>query len=655
MIAPTKSSFNWSLAERDAWRPPERIKPSVWAERNRVLPRGQSPRPGPWRNANAPYLRGIMDLPAAQGVSEINIMKAAQVGGSEAIRNTLGCWCATDPEPIGIALPDREKGRKIVGNRIIPMFTGTPCLSVLMGDAAKDTQSSQIKLVNGVILHLMWAGSASSMASDPMCRAVCDEVDKFRDWAGQDADPVSLVRKRLRTYEDRAIQVNISTPTTRYGKICQLFEASTVKLFFFVPCPHCGTFQRMTFPQVKWVKPEAEYDRKALAAEIEKCRSAWYECAHCEKRIDEDDKAVMVAAGRWKTEDGNVQDAEAVGRWPNGTRIGMQISALYCSWVSWSQVAAEFLRSVGDVTALFDFRTGTLGEPFEDQVERVTVDVFAGKCSPGALPEGIIPRWAVRLIATVDTQHDHFYCVVRAWGSEMRSHRVWHGQLETFADLDDLCLTRLWDVEYATFSPMRCDLVLIDSGGTKLKGDEASRTSEVYRWALPRKVKVRPIKGASRPRGGVFIWPGKGFMDDGQSSRKNKQLRVWQLDTHHFNDELQSLILDDDTSRWELNGRCDDDYNAHMSAVHKIAMRRGNQVKETWVPVTAGARHDYRDCEVYQIAAAYMANVHTLPSQAVIDDARESMRQEIEESAKAGVDNAKQSQRFEPSSLGSFI
>jgi phage terminase large subunit GpA-like protein len=240
------TGFGWSSAERRAWKPRKRLKPSEWAETHRELPRGQSSRPGRWKNENAAYLRGIMDIADRPGVAEVNIMKAAQVGGSEAIRNLMGCWSDQDPEPMGIALPSREKGRKIVDNRIIPLYADTKVLkSKLTGDP-RDVQKGQVKLVDHIIF-LMWAGSPTAMSSDPMCRAVCDEVDKFEDWAGKEADPVSLVKKRLVTYEDRAKLINISTPTTRFGRIAELFEASTIKLYFYVPCPALWPLSAIAF------------------------------------------------------------------------------------------------------------------------------------------------------------------------------------------------------------------------------------------------------------------------------------------------------------------------------------------------------------------------------------------------------------------------
>lgn len=70
----------WLPAELAAWRPAERLRPSAWAEKHRVLPRGQSAFPGPWRNADAPYLAGLMDLCARRDIEEITIVKAVRQG-----------------------------------------------------------------------------------------------------------------------------------------------------------------------------------------------------------------------------------------------------------------------------------------------------------------------------------------------------------------------------------------------------------------------------------------------------------------------------------------------------------------------------------------------------------------------------------------------
>lgn len=619
----------WSLEERQAWTPPEDLKPADWAERHRELDLDASI-PGPWRNANAPYLRGFMNLCLADGVHSVSMGKCAQSGVSEAARNVMGYLASQGSAPIGLALPDKAKGRKIVRNRVIPLFEKTNILKNLISEKAHDTASEQIRLNNGCIIHLMWSGSPSAMASDPMCYAFCDEVDKFAVWAGREADPVGQIDKRLRTYGERAKRIDISTPTTRYGVIWQLLEASDVMLHFHVPCPHCGKRQRLVFPQLKWEREVDETD-KHLAARLRRDpRATWYECRWCGKAITHRQRGDMVRSGLWQTDDGAIQDAEAVERWPAGTRIGMHVSGLYVLWLGWGEIAAEFVEAKGNTMKTFNFRTLTLGEPFEQQMSRTRSDIYSAKSRRATLAEGVVPQWAVKLLATIDTQHDHFYGVIRAWGPDMRSQRVWHGRLETFEEIERTCRQTRWQVENHAAEPMRPELTLIDSGGTKLAGESASRTMAVYRWAIRRRRWVRAIKGDSKPREGSRIRVGRGYIDDAspghrlrrRTRRDGPSVPIWLLDTHHFNDELHDQIMkgivvedqEPEPEMWLLNSRDDDVYNHHMANVHKVPVPYGAILKEEWVPVQSGARIDYRDCEVYQVAAAYMANVHLLPS-----------------------------------------
>ncbi len=638
----------WSASERAAWRPPPELTPAQWAERNRTLPRGQTFSPGRWRNELAPYLVGIMNLAAAPGIERIDVMKASQIGVSEAFRNVLGFWADTDPDPCGITLPNRPKGREIIENRIIPMFRETPALKRWMSPRAHDTKKEQIRLLNGFILHLMWSGSPAAMASDPMRRVICDEVDKHAACAGQETDSISLTWRRLETYEDR-IQVNVSTPTNRWGRIYQLWEEDPVHLFYFVPCPHCGTYQRLVWAGLKFERPPG--DKHQAADRMRRSRHAvWYECSECGKKIKERDKAAMIRGGRWSTESGQVEaadgtkyaDAEKVPIWPAHSRVGVQAPGWYCLWRSWAVIAAEFIEAEGDLGATFDWRTNTCGEPFEQRIERADSSVFSAKSARAALAEGVVPAWAWCLIAAIDTQKDHFWAVLRAWGSGMRSQRIWHGRLESFAELDDVILSRTWQNEDDKRLPMRCGMTLIDTGGTREEGASQSRTMEVYRWCVARRHLVRAIKGDPAPKAGARIWRGRGYHQTapapagGRKRRGTRELPLWHLDEESFEDELAEMIMrglaedDDRPEGWLLNKRDDEEYNRHLAGKQKVIVREGRRHRERWVPMQSGGRYDLRDCEKMVIAGAYMASVHLLPDA----DALERQRKALEGSSR---------------------
>ncbi|KKK86727.1 hypothetical protein LCGC14_2760360, partial [marine sediment metagenome] len=219
----------------EAWRPPERLDPADWAERHVTLS-PDSPIKGRLDHRNAPYLPGMINIASRPGVSQLNVEKGGQLGVSTAFRWLNGFWAQQDPAPCGLTLPDKTKGRKIVSGYLLPFFRETKVLRGLMSTRSTDESAEQIRLANGYTLHLMWAGSASSTSAIPLRRVVNDEVDKMLPWGrgGGEGHAVHRTKTRLRVFADQAIQINISTPTTKMGMIHRLVEDSDVILYFLV-------------------------------------------------------------------------------------------------------------------------------------------------------------------------------------------------------------------------------------------------------------------------------------------------------------------------------------------------------------------------------------------------------------------------------------
>jgi phage terminase large subunit GpA-like protein len=651
----------WNARDRAAWYWPQPMLASEWAEKYRRLDRGAIP--GPWRNDNAPYLRGIMDLACRRGIERLTIKKAAQLGVSEGMRTLMGYWGHMDPAPMGLALPNRDKGREIVENDVMPFFKATfgrvRELQQLLSARAHDMKKGQIRLANSFILHLMWSGSPASLASNPMKRNISDEVDKFEAWSGNDADPISLIEYRMRTFPDR-IHLLVSTPTVSGGPISQNFEASQTKLYFLIACPHCGTRQRLLFGEggdygVKWTDEVRQLVKRGLfdeaaAAVLQVQGACWYECCSCHGHISEQEKRSACRAGKWATvgddhmtADGRIDDAEAIVEWPMGSWVGMHISSLYCCWESWTMahVAAEFIRA-RTLSAKFAFRTSTLGEHWEQATETVDAKSIDTRVAEASIEEGVLPRWTARLVAVVDTQKDHFWLVIRAWGPGMRSQRVWHGRVESFEEIEQWCFKTPWRNEDPRLPAWTVDKVLIDSGGTRKFEEEAegaplpSRVMDVYAWVLKHQAHVTAIKGDARPEPGRYLRKGKGeYVTD----KEKKPVPIWLLDVHHFHDELADMMgrhveeIDPATGEvgkkvpvWSLNTRHDPEYHQHLSNMHKVQERtgRGADMETKWRPIRDGVRVDYRACEAYQIAGAYMTGVHLLPDMPTFMQAKEA-------------------------------
>lgn len=657
----------WNARDRAAWYWPATMKPSEWAEKYRRLERGAIP--GPWRNDNAPYLRGIMDLANKRGVEWLAIKKAVQIGVSEACRTLLAYWAHQDPYPMGLALPNEKKGRQIVADDIQPIFTREfekhGELRELLSGRSHDITKEEIKLANNFVLYLMWSGSATSMASNPMKRAISDEVNKFEPWVGNDADPVSLIQNRMTTFPE-CVHVLVSTPTNSGEGISMHFDDCNIQGYFLVPCVHCEQRQRLLFGEkpiegktgfgVRWSEDVRELsaagrykDAAALVrADLQAC---WYECSVCGGRINEREKRLMVRAGKWGTvaddlilPGGNYDDLEAVDEFPAGTKIGLQVGSLYCCWESWtmSHLAAEFLQA-RTLQKRFNFRTSRLGEHWEQSSEKMEVEAVDARVKEATLPEGKLPRWTARLVAVVDTQKDHFWLVIRAWGPGMRSQRVWHGKVYSFEEIEQWCFKTPWANEDSRLPAWTVDKILIDSGGTRRFDVESasdaplpSRVMDVYAWALKHQAHVNVIKGDARPEAGRYIRKGTGeYVND----KEKRSLPIWLLDVHHFHDDLQDLMgrrdqvvnpetgeVVGDIPAWALNTRHDPEYHQHLANMHKIPERsgRGAELVYKWRPVRDGVRVDYRACEAYQVAGAYQTGVHQLPDMPVFLQAMEA-------------------------------
>lgn len=597
-----------------------------------------------------------MKLANTLGIAVINLQKCAQAGASEVARCLLGFWAHTDPDPVGLALPNKVKGEQIVADYVAPMFRDTPVLSELLSERLQDVKRTQITLTNSFRLYLVWGGSATSAKTHPMRRAICDEVNDFDPFSEGQAHGVDLMSKRLRTFEDRAFQLNLGTPTTATEKITVLFEGSDHQLYFLVECPQCERWIRLVWAQVVFSREPGESERDWAARVYNDAGAAQYKCQGCGERFDDITRRRLIQDGKWGTVDednigdGRIEDAEAVEEWPLGTSLGMQFSALYCTWVTMSKIAAENIRARGDLSKMFDFVTQTLGEAYQVRSATLASDLFSDRSERSANAEGVLPWWTARLIATVDTQQEGFWLVIRAWGPGMRSQRVFHGFISNEEELDRWLFQNPWRFEGDRYQPMTVTDRLIDSGGTTEEGHAASRTMDVYRYVLQRSPQVRAIKGDSHPKPGLFSRPGTGWLKSTDKRSAAHEVPITLLDVHHYQDILVELINRQVTNGpetgtganaeqvWTLNRRNDREYNAHMSNLVKVAKRVRGHMVQLWEAKSSGARVDLRHCEGYQVAAAELAGVHLLPDLETFRQMRDAQQAAViqRETAKRG-------------------
>jgi phage terminase large subunit GpA-like protein len=329
----------WTRGERRAWRWPGKLTPSEWSEANRMLPASVTSEPGPWRNERTPYLTGIMDAWVEPGVEEIVVIKAAQVGFSEAVRNIVGYCIDYDPGPALVVMPDSQSAGDLVDERFRPLLEATPAVARHMTARAWDVKRTALKL-DTMSVYLGSANSSQSLKSRPIRFLFLEEPDEYPPMSGGGGDPISKAIKRLTTYaaKGRSRAMLGGTPTSRMGNTWRWWESCGHQRYFWVPCPSCNAAQILYWKNVHYLPRESAEDRQHHAARVMEAgvEGAWYECDRCKDRIIETQKAAMLVRGHWAGADGQRKAAR---------RVGFKLPAMYSPWVSLAKMASEWIAA----------------------------------------------------------------------------------------------------------------------------------------------------------------------------------------------------------------------------------------------------------------------------------------------------------------------
>jgi len=371
---------------------------SEWADTYRVLP-DSSAEPGPWRTGRAEYLREIQDVLSIDDPTEkVVVMKAAQLGFSEAMNNWIGYSIHQSPCTFMMVQPSEHTAISFSKMRVAPMIASCSAIrSLVFAAKGRDGGNTiQHKQFAGGSLTMVGAQSPAGLASRAIKRLACDEVDRFPASAGTEGDPVGLAEKRTTTFPDRKILL-ISTPVEKSTSRIAKAYAESDQRKYWVPCPMCGHRQVLLFERLVWSPGQTKEVR--------------YRCSGCEQLIHEAEKVGMVRRGEWRAEH---PEREGRGYW---------ISALYSPWdgASWSKIAEQYKQAKGDPQRMLVFMNTMLGEPWDkaecDSIDPSWVLAMREPWSRTHDAPGIPPGVGV-LTAGVDVQANRFEVTVLGWGRD---------------------------------------------------------------------------------------------------------------------------------------------------------------------------------------------------------------------------------------------
>jgi phage terminase large subunit GpA-like protein len=514
-------------------------------------------------------MKFIMDCLNDEYIKEINFIKCTQIAGTEGLLNMVGYVIDEDPARILYVLPDDELCKDFSDLRLQKMLENCPTLTEKFYE--NDSKDKLLKFKGGFLVF----GSAQSpakLASWSVRYVFFDEIDKYPMWSGREASPLKLAEERTKNRIGSKI-VKVSTPTLKTGAIWKAYEKSDLRYKFHVPCPHCGHKQTFDLKQIKWPKNEnGKYDITVVR------QSAYYECNHCKSRIDDRHKSAMLRAGKW------VPENKIAGK---ARSVGFHINSIYSPWLTFGDVAAEFLGSKDDPGAMMNFVNSWLGEPWEDKAATLDSSKVLEKQSD--LPESMVPDYTQLLVGGVDVQKGYMYWTIRAWGARQTTQNIAHGMVESWDDLE-LIMNKRWPDTNGE-AKWQVNLCAIDSG---------YNAEEVYDFCLKNQDWAIPVKGSSTPMIARFK---RSIIDKVTSKSYGQSLYI--VDGDQYKNWIAGRVNRPlGEGCFMVYKDCDLDYAEQLTSEHKIREKKNNKEVETWVPKTSHAQNHYLDTEVYAALAA---------------------------------------------------
>lgn len=567
---------------RSVLRPPENLTVSQWAERFRILD-GASNLKGRWSNDITPYLKGIMDTLNDPDIRRIFFCKASQIGGTEALINMLCYIIHRSPAPTMIVYPNDDLAKDISNDKLKPAFRLVPEIRKIF----YENSSKELRLkFKTMVLYLRGAGSPSKLASKEIKYLFFDEIDKMGGASQREASPYNLALERTKTYRPQEKVYACSTPTLKTNYIWDLHENADEVRHYFVKCPHCGEWIELVFKQIIF-----DDNEEHVMSNYERAQTAVYACQECGCQISDADKPRMLREGEWRA-----VKKRGTGR-PRS--VGFWIPALYSVFLKWSDIAEEFLNSKNDPEKLQNFTNSWLAEAWEDTQLKTTEELVMER--QAELEEFVIPEWARILTAGVDVQEASLYYTVRAYGEHTTSQNITHGQVLSFAEVE-----QVMDSEFKTEDgrTMVVNLALIDSG---------YQADNTYDFCIDHSDWALPCKGASNPMADRYKIS---KIDKVDSRAYGMQLVI--VDGDKFKDSIASRMRrENGTGSWMVYKGCDGEYAKQVTSEHKVFVKAANGARKLrWVQKHSHAANHYLDCEVYSMAAAEMLGVRVMHLQA---------------------------------------
>lgn len=474
-----------------------------WAERTLKIPRGgenDEMAGQPWSSKMSPYVRPFMEWFRLPGKLEFFIRKSSQVGITMAALIVI-CWhIVHKPVNIGYCIDSVEEARKISKTRLKRWIKENKLLDQV--NESEDDLANMTYFLRSMTVYLMGSYAEGAFRNKALAVGLLDELDAHPpvDEQGTTADNM-----RARTKRNRNSKIaGWSTPKLEKDQTTVEFLGGTQE-WWTMPCPCCGLPTRFTQDQLRCTGPEFEdlTGEPDMEVVLEK---AYLVCESKGCRIEHSQKYEMMDLG-WE-----VATAKPVK--PN--KRSMQLNDFYSNFVTWGQMAVEWIEAQTNLDKLRAYTQQRLGEPF--RMESGTVkehDVLQCR-DQGFKKGGKIPYKLVLSGLLTDTQQSTLKWAKIGYTATGDMIVCDWGETPDWDELERLAHSSIPTV-FGDY-PIECGFV--DEG-------DGNRAEEVRRFTeRPGLEHVFPVKGRGETQIKELLWPSISRLGDDE------------VLTYHVNDPI---------------------------------------------------------------------------------------------------------------------
>jgi phage terminase large subunit GpA-like protein len=563
----------------EAFRPPEKLTLSEWADRNAFLSAESSAEGGRWRTL--PYQKGIMDAITDPNIEQVTVMKSARVGYTKILNHLIAYHIHQDPCPIMLCQPTLDDCQSYSKDEIAPMLRDTPCLQGLVSNPrAKDGDNTLLKKnFPGGTLQLVGSNSARGFRMVSRRVVLFDETDGYPPSAGTEGDQIKLGIRRTEYYWNRKIVAG-STPTVEdFSRIERLFK-DTNQQRYFVPCPDCNHFQYLRWDNMKWVDDDPS--------------TASYACESCGVLIPHSKKRWMVERGEWR--------ATAEGK---DKHVGFHIWAAYSYSpnASWSNLVEEWLASKDNPEQLRTYINTVLGEVWQDEYEtKIGANALMDRAASETYKQGVPPKDVLILVAGIDTQDDRLSLSVWGVGKGEEMFLIDRVKIygtpsrpDVWQQLDEIISSPYTNEDGIE---MKIEIAAIDTGG--------HFTDEVYRYAKDRmNLGVIAIKGVARLKSDVFLSKPNKIETNSVGKSLKRSVLLFSVSVNKVKTHLHRRLKEAEPGQGYLHfyPTITSDYFEELTAEREVRkVKNGYQADRVWMK-KSGVRNEALDEMVYAYAS----------------------------------------------------